>query len=116
MEHLRERLSRAGVCSSGDLDDREDGAPVVISGLVVARQHPSTSKGTVFLLLEDEHGFVNVIVPPAVGEANREVVRHAAVVAVRGWFQKDGLEMNVVGEKFRALEIGPIAHSSRDFH
>jgi len=34
----------------------------------------------------------------------------------RSHLRRDGLEMNVVGEKFRALEIGPIAHSSRDFH
>ena len=32
-------------------------------GLVVARQHPATAKGTVFVLLEDEFGYMNVIVP-----------------------------------------------------
>ena len=116
MEQARGRLRAAGVLTSQDLARRRGGERVTVAGLVTVRQRPATAKGTIFLLLEDEHGFVNVIVPATVAEANREVVRHAAVVAVRGRFQKDGLEMNVVGEKFRALEIGPIAHSSRDFH
>ena len=39
-----------------------------IGGLVVARQRPGTAKGIVFLLLEDEFGTINVIVPPNVYE------------------------------------------------
>ena len=35
-----------------------------IGGLVVARQRPGTAKGIVFLLLEDEFGTINLIVPP----------------------------------------------------
>ena len=38
--------------------------PVRIGGLVVARQRPGTAKGIVFLLLEDEFGTINLIVPP----------------------------------------------------
>ena len=116
MEQARGRLTAAGALTSKELAERRDGEWVTVAGLVTVRQRPSTAKGTIFLLLEDEHGFVNVIVPANIVEANREVVRHAAVVAVRGRFQKDGLEMNVVGEKFKALEVGRIAHSSRDFH
>ena len=32
--------------------------------MVVARQRPETAKGIVFMLLEDERGTVNLIVPP----------------------------------------------------
>jgi len=116
MEQARGRLHAAGALTSKELAERRDGERVTVAGLVTVRQRPATAKGTIFLLLEDEHGFVNVIVPAKIADENREVVRHAAVVAVRGRFQKDGLEMNVVGEKFKALEVGRIAHSSRDFH
>ncbi|MEX2611919.1 MAG: DNA polymerase III subunit alpha, partial [Gemmatimonadota bacterium] len=73
MDHMRERLAAAGVTDSRGLEDLPGGARVVVAGLVVARQHPETAKGTVFVLLEDEHGFMNVIVPAKLYERNREV-------------------------------------------
>jgi error-prone DNA polymerase len=116
MQQARGRLKAAGALTSKDLLALRGGERVTVAGLVTVRQRPATAKGTIFLLLEDEHGFINVIVPRTLAEEHRETVRHAAVVAVRGRFQRDGLEMNVVGERFRALEIGPVALSSRDFH
>ena len=49
---------------STDLDRVEDGSEVEVAGMVVARQRPETAKGIVFMLLEDERGTVNLIVPP----------------------------------------------------
>ena len=43
-----------------------DGAVVEVAGMVVARQRPETAKGIVFMLLEDELGTVNLVVPPPV--------------------------------------------------
>ena len=40
------------------------GARVAVAGMAVARQRPATANGVVFMLLEDEHGQVNLIVPP----------------------------------------------------
>ena len=40
-------------------------APVAFAGLAVARQRPATANGVVFMLLEDEVGQVNLVVPPA---------------------------------------------------
>ena len=48
-----------------DLETLAHETPVTIGGLVVARQRPGTAKGIVFILLEDEFGTVNLIVPPA---------------------------------------------------
>ena len=42
-----------------------------MAGLVVARQRPGTANGIVFMLLEDEHGTINLVVPPAVYERHR---------------------------------------------
>ena len=44
---------------------------VEVAGMVVARQRPETAKGIVFMLLEDERGTVNLIVPPPVYERHR---------------------------------------------
>ena len=55
---------------------------VRIGGLVVARQRPGTAKGIVFLLLEDEFGTINLIVPPPVYERHRLAVRTEPLLLV----------------------------------
>jgi error-prone DNA polymerase len=64
------------------------GAPVTIGGLVVARQRPGTAKGIVFLLLEDEFGTINLIVPPDVYERHRLTVRSEPLLLVKGRLEK----------------------------
>lgn len=115
MEHLRRRLRAAGATASHELDQLRDGESILVAGLVVARQHPSTAKGTVFLLLEDEGGFSNVIVPAKVYQQNREVVKFSPFLLVEGIFQRDGHVHNVVGHRFCRLPTGQLAFSSRDF-
>ena len=48
---------------------------VTVAGLVVARQRPATAKGVTFMLLEDEWGTINLIVPPPVYQRHRLAVR-----------------------------------------
>jgi error-prone DNA polymerase len=45
MKPLRRRLRAAGVSSSAELGSVRDGRPVVVAGLVIARQHPETGQG-----------------------------------------------------------------------
>jgi error-prone DNA polymerase len=120
MEHMRPRLDALGVASSRDLAHHVSGERIVVAGLVVARQHPATAKGTVFVLLEDEFGYMNVIVPRPLYQENREVVRHAPFLAVEGRFEREDNVLNVVGRRFRELKVGRGAQSasfrSRDFH
>jgi error-prone DNA polymerase len=116
MEHLRERLDSCGIRSSRGLLDQEDGVRIVVAGLVIARQHPSTSKGTVFALLEDEFGFINVIVPARLYEKHKDTVNDSSFLVVEGRFERAGEAMNVVGFRFRELPVRSIAFRSHDFH
>jgi error-prone DNA polymerase len=116
MEHLRPRLRAAGIRGSLELEEAANRSTVAVAGLVVARQHPSTSKGTVFVLLEDEGGFINVIVPPALYKENRETVRFSPFLLVEGKLERDGRLINVVGRRFRTLKLPKIASTSHDFH
>src|SRR6476469_5023883 len=43
--------------------------------MAIARQRPATAKGIVFMLLEDEFGQANLIVPSKVYEEHRAIVR-----------------------------------------
>lgn len=116
MEELRPRLRAAGALDSRELAHHRNGGEVMVGGLVTIRQQPQTAKGTIFLLLEDEHGFINVVVPQRLVEENSEVVRFATFVLVRGRLEREGGVINVVGRRFRELETRPLVHSSRSFH
>ena len=116
MEHLRTRLDAAGILGAGRLEELKNGQTCTVAGLVVARQHPSTAKGTVFLLLEDEHGFINVVVPARLYREHREIVNGATFIVIDGRFERDGNVMNVVGFRFRELPRKGLVAKSRDFH
>ena len=117
MEHLRDRLVKAGVNGSSDLPSLRDGQRVVIAGLVTVRQRPESAKGTIFLLIEDEWGFINVIVSRNLVERYGDIVKFAPFMVVEGVFERDGGVMNVIGKRFRELKVdgGKLVHGSHDF-
>jgi error-prone DNA polymerase len=88
---------------------------VVVSGLVIARQQPQTANGTVFLLLEDEHGHINVIVPKTITGNDREAMKHAMVILVLGRVERNGPVLQVIGSRFQALQVEGLTYNSRDF-
>jgi error-prone DNA polymerase len=116
MEHLRERLRKAGVLDSRQLEKLKGGEWISTAGLVTIRQQPQSAKGTVFLLMEDEHGFINVIVSKKMVEEYSEVVRFSTFVMVEGKFERDDGVRNVIGRKFTELPVKQLVHASRDFH
>src|ERR671936_1192712 len=63
MQLLREPLP-GDVLSSRDLHGARDRSSVAVAGMAVARQRPATANGVVFMLIEDEFGQGNLIVPP----------------------------------------------------
>ncbi|MFZ0388724.1 MAG: DNA polymerase III subunit alpha [Solirubrobacteraceae bacterium] len=106
MALLRERLG-AGVVSSTDLERLEHGRRVQIGGLVVARQRPGTASGVVFILLEDEYGTINLVVPPPVYERHRLTVRTEPLMLVEGKLEKlpaAGGAINVLVDKVGSID------------
>ncbi|MFL5468064.1 MAG: error-prone DNA polymerase, partial [Gemmatimonadaceae bacterium] len=116
MENLREKLRKAGALDSKQLEKLEGGEWIATAGLVTIRQQPQSAKGTVFLLMEDEFGFINVIVSKKLVEEYSEVVRFSTFVMVEGKFERDDGVRNVIGKKFSELEVKQLVHASRDFH
>ena len=116
MESLRPRLKKWGALDSRDLHARKrNGGTIVVGGLVTVRQRPETANGTLFLLLEDEWGFINVIVSRTKVEEYEEVVKHAPFILVMGRFERDGEEISVVGSRFKAITVREIVHRAREF-
>ena len=116
MEHLREKLRKAGVLDSKQLEKLKGGEWITTAGLVTIRQQPQSAKGTVFLLMEDEFGFINVIVSKKLVEEYSEVVRFSTFVMIEGKFERDDGVRNVIGKKFSELKVRQLVHASRDFH
>ena len=85
---LRAELRAQKMVASSDLERLGHGTAVRIGGLVVARQRPGTAKGVCFLLMEDEAGTVNLIVPPKVYERDRLVVRAEPLVVAEGVLER----------------------------
>jgi error-prone DNA polymerase len=92
-----------GTLSSAELGEQPHGRRVSIAGMTVARQRPSTANGIVFMLLEDEHGQVNLIVPPAVYDRHRAAVRAEPLVLAHGSFEKVGENRNVLVSRIESL-------------
>jgi error-prone DNA polymerase len=141
---FRDRLTARGAIRNDALrgGDLTQGCIVTVAGLVLIRQRPGTSKGVVFMTLEDETDIANIIVWPKVFAENRRTVMTARFLAVRGRLQRAGLVIHVVAERFIDLSAelpglregsdlfspkfsgGPIAFAdgatlplkSRDFH
>jgi error-prone DNA polymerase len=87
MQLLRGRLP-AGTVHSGDIERLPHGSGVRTGGMVVARQRPGTAGGVVFVLLEDEFGTINLIVPPPVYERHRLLVRTEPLLLVEGRLER----------------------------
>jgi error-prone DNA polymerase len=87
------------------LEQMPDGVRVRVPGMVVCRQQPGTAKGFVFLLLEDEYGMLNVIVPPWLHERQRAYVRGEAFVIVDGELQRKENTVNLLAERFHILPV-----------
>lgn len=59
---VRGRLGKMGVVPAGNLGQMKNGDVVKVSGLITVRQRPGTAKGVLFVTIEDETGFANLVV------------------------------------------------------
>jgi error-prone DNA polymerase len=102
---LRGRLP-ADAVTSRDLESLPHAARVKLGGLVVARQRPGTANGIVFILLEDEFGTINLIIPSQIYERYRLLVRTEPLMLVEGKLERfaaAGGAINVLVDKVGSI-------------
>jgi error-prone DNA polymerase len=111
---FRDRLTALGAMRNAELrsDTVTQDSTVTVAGLVLVRQRPGTSKGVVFMTLEDETDIANIIVWPKVFAKNRRTVMTARFLAVRGRLQRAGLVIHVVAQDF--VDLSAELRSLRD--
>ena len=94
----------ADLCTSAELERGRHGRRVRVAGLVVARQRPATANGITFMLLEDELGTINLIVPVQVHERFRLAVRAEPLVLATGRLEQREGTTNVLVDRIERLE------------
>jgi error-prone DNA polymerase len=84
LETVRAGLRAQGLPDAAAVAQIPHGRRVRYAGAVICRQQPSTAKGVVFLTLEDETGFVNVVLWPKVWTKYRVLVKTSPILGVTG--------------------------------
>ena len=102
LELLRPHLPR-GTLSSLGLEDARSDSEVSVAGMAIARQRPATANGVVFMLLEDEFGQMNLIVPPPIYERFRPIVRGEPLLLAHGTFERRDRNQNVLVRELETL-------------
>ena len=97
---LRDELAAAHIVTSADLRDLPHGRVVRVAGIVTARQRPQSAGGVMFITLEDETGYVNLIVWERVWSSARRIANGSRLLEVHGMLQKEGLVTHVVARSW----------------
>ncbi|HKY37560.1 MAG TPA: error-prone DNA polymerase [Polyangiaceae bacterium] len=90
IRYFRDKLRARQVVTAKELFDCHQGQRVEVAGVVTCRQQPATASGVVFITLEDETGFLNLVLWNRVYEEYRLPARHAAIMLARGSIERQG--------------------------
>jgi error-prone DNA polymerase len=98
---MRTALGRHGLPSAREVQAagvKGERRRIRYAGVVICRQRPATASGVLFMTLEDETGFVNVIVWKTVFERHLLLARTAPFLGVTGQLQNQDGVVNLVAE------------------
>jgi error-prone DNA polymerase len=115
---LRSRLQRFGFATAEEVRNARKGQRMQAIGLVTSRQHPGTANGTNFVTLEDETGFVNVIVWPDLAKRQRTELVTSHLMGVEGKVERAGEVVHLIADRLSDYTTwkGDLVTKSRDFH
>ena len=118
MRSIRPLLRTRGIPDAVTVRDRPHGANVRYVGLVICRQRPGTASGVNFFTLEDETGFVNLVLWKQVFERHAALAKTAALLGVSGEIQKADGVIHLIAKSLWTpdVTIAPEGTRSRDFH
>jgi error-prone DNA polymerase len=115
---LRDALAKRGVIPNRELWEQPDGRSVTAAGLVITRQRPGSASGVTFVTMEDETGYVNLIVWKRVADEQRTALLESRLLLVRGKLQREGDVLHVIAQRLTDLSalLGDLTVASRNFH
>ena len=103
---MRPVLQAAGLPDARAVLAMRDGGRVRYAGIAICRQTPGTASGVTFMTLEDETGFVNLVVWPAVMDEFAQLARTAVFLGVTGRIQRQHEIVHVIAQAFWRPQLG----------
>ena len=115
---MRSELRARGWPDARGVAGGRDGQRVDYVGIVICRQQPATASGVTFMTLEDETGFVNLVIWAAVFAEYGSVARTTSLLGVSGRLQIQETIVHLIAEVLWVPTLTrPVATvGSRDFH
>jgi error-prone DNA polymerase len=115
---IRADLAGMGCRPNASLRNARHGDVVRIAGLVINRQRPGTASGIIFMTLEDESGFANLIVRVKEQEKFRHAILGSRMMLVHGRVEraKDVVHVLLLEAADLTSMVAAVETSSRDFH
>ena len=118
LAELREQLTANDLPDAIGLHAMKTGTPARYAGIVICRQRPGTANGVVFMTLEDETGFVNLIIRERVYLTYRLIARTQSFLGVTGKIQNESNTVHLLVDELWIPDFQeqPDPRKSRDFH
>ena len=115
---LRNTLRAQGIPTASELNAMPDGRRARYVGMTICRQRPGTATGVTFYTLEDETGFVNLVVWRDVFERYAVIARTALLMGVSGKIQSESGVIHLIADELwePSLRLSPDGTSTRSFH
>ena len=115
---LRPTLNQGRIIQADALGQQPNDAVIRVAGLVTNRQRPMTASGVIFMTLEDETGYANIVIWPKLVEKQRNVLLQSQLIVVTGKVQTADNVTHIIARNLqdyshlaKTLEI-----RSRNFH
>lgn len=118
LETLRPQLDARGYPTADRLGSMPEGRRFRYVGLVICRQRPGTASGVTFCTLEDETGFVNLVIWAQVFERFSLIARTAMLLGVTGRIQTAEGVVHLIADELWEPDFVELDTEirSRDFH
>jgi error-prone DNA polymerase len=118
LEPMRAGLMRQNLPDARTVASMKNGAKIRYAGLVICRQRPGTARGVVFMTLEDETGFVNVVIWESVFQRYAVLAKTVNFLGINGTIQAEDGVVHLVAEELwePRVALKPASAGSRDFH
>ena len=114
LEPLRPRLAACSLPAASEVIAMHNGSAVSYAGLVICRQRPGTAAGVVFMTLEDETGFVNLVVWSKVFRQYRPTILTTSFLGVSGTIQSQHQVVHIIARQFWLPDLPATPRGHRD--